>query len=117
MNNWKPVNAADWFYWSVNHGVFQETPGVEPLCLLNAETGASLEKEITITNNNGVLTVNFDSPNYPVEVRIFDLTGKLIQAQTLSAKGESVRLKEFAHGTYCIQLKASSFIYQQKMVF
>ncbi len=117
IDNWKPINAADWFYWSVNNGVFQETPGVEPLCLLNAETGTSLDKEINIMTDNGVLTVNFESPNYPVEVRIFDLTGKLIQAQTLSSKGESLRLTEFAHGTYCIQLKASSFIHQQKLVF
>ena len=117
VNNWKPINAADWFYWSVNNGVFQETPGVEPYCLLNAETDASMDKEINIANNNGVLSVNVNSTNYPVEVRIFDLTGKLIQAQTLSSKGESLRLTEFAHGTYCIQLKASSFIHQQKLVF
>ena len=90
---------------------------MEPLCLLNANTGATLDKEITITNNNGVLSVNVDSPHFPIELRIFDLTGKLIQAQTLSAKGDSVRLTELAHGTYCIQVKANSFIHQKKLIF
>jgi len=117
MNNWKPVNAADWFCWSVNNGVFQETTAVEPLCLLNAETVTSLDKEITITNDNGVLSVNVDSPHFPIEVRIFDLGGKLIREQTLNANGDSIRLSEFAHGTYCIQLESSSFIYHQKLVF
>lgn len=73
--NWYEGTGGDWLYWSVNEGVLLESLGEEPTCILNS----TIEPESypTIYPNPATEIIHVPKQQYS-QVKIYDLTGKLI---------------------------------------
>ncbi|HSY77848.1 MAG TPA: T9SS type A sorting domain-containing protein [Bacteroidia bacterium] len=61
--------------------------------------------------NNGVFTIKFSQPlQSQVNIRVFDLSGRLVKEETMQEEQKQIRCSDLSTGTYLVQLYSNDIL-------
>ncbi|MBS4013689.1 MAG: T9SS type A sorting domain-containing protein [Bacteroidetes bacterium] len=117
LSNWETGTGGDWFFWSVNNGIFKVnyTPPVGVNCCLENEN------DIIVYPNpaNSYLRIVIPENNFESVIKILNLQGRIVWEsiiQDSSMNSITIDVSEFNPGLYMIQVLNSGKSYSKKLI-
>ncbi|HMK06355.1 MAG TPA: T9SS type A sorting domain-containing protein [Flavobacterium sp.] len=112
LSDWQTGFGGSWEHWTVNNGVFSQTAGTVPNCVLAVDDFAKDNVQIApVPFDNQIAVDGFVNAT----ISIYDSNGKLIYQQE-STGGAVINTADFTSGIYSVSLESEGKKVTKKVI-
>lgn len=101
LSDWQTHSGGEWFDWSIQEGVLNESTGVAPDCALSV--GQENDTQFVIYPNPANDVINLKT-NGNTDITIINALGELVLQQSLTATVENIDVSHLPTGFYQVKV-------------